>query len=291
MTLHRDRQLAPSESHAEETANASNLPDNDAPVASPSTESVAQPAVVPNAGTPSRTRSSTATSSAATHPSNFYTPLRSSMRQYSNTQQGGPTPSRRGSQSFSIVQSLLESHGSPNLHGLPLRPQILREGEHAHPHFTPQHAHTDGTDTPPRLDGSVSRRRVSTGTFSPYASLMSPTKEFEPNASLFLDWKGLYRDRLELERRWQDGRFVSRILKGHEDSVYCVALHGDLLISGSRDQTVKYVKAITPAKVEGTGLLIGNTLLITGSGRHPLEYSSALSKHTLLVYWLFSMSE
>lgn len=235
MTIHRDRTL-PQEAHPEEPAASTSTLD-EAPIAVPSTDSENLLAPGSRSGTPSRTRSSTATSSAATHPSNFYTPLRSSMRQYSN--QGGPTPSRRGSQSFSIVQSLLETHGSPNLHGLPLGPQILREGEHAHPHFTPQ-AHIDGTSTPPRPDSSMKRRRVSTGTFSPFASLMSPMKEFEPNASLFLDWKGLYRDRLELERRWQDGRFISRILKGHGDSVYCVALHGDMLISGSRDQTVKY---------------------------------------------------
>jgi hypothetical protein len=36
------------------------------------------------------------------------------------------------------------------------------------------------------------------------------------DAVLSLDWKGLYRDRLELERRWDDGKFAKRILKGHK---------------------------------------------------------------------------
>lgn len=242
MTLHRDRMLQ-QEASAEDEAPAPVQTEEAVPIAGPSTEverSLSRSAS--RAGTPSRTRSSTATSSAATHPSNFYRPLRSSMRQQSAP--GNPTPSRRGSQSFSIVQSLLETHGSPNLHGLPLGPQILREGDHAHshthPHFASEpFAHETSTTFPPRPDSALKHRRVSTGTFSPYQSLMSPMKEFEPNASLFLDWRGLYRDRLELERRWQDGRFTNRILKGHTDSVYCIALSGDMLISGSRDQTIK----------------------------------------------------
>lgn len=197
------------------------------------------------AGTPSRSRSNTATSSAATHPSNFYTPLRTSLRQQSAP--GGPTPSRRGSQSFSIVQSLLETHGSPNLHGIPLGPQIVRDSESVHPHFaSPASAALNGVTTPPpptrpesAMKGTARRRSTTSGTFSPYQSLMSPAKEFEQNASLFLDWKGLYRDRLELERRWQDGRFTNRVLKGHTDSVYCIALRDDMLISGARDRTIK----------------------------------------------------
>lgn len=33
---------------------------------------------------------------------------------------------------------------------------------------------------------------------------------------LHIDWQNLYRDRLELERRWAEGRFVARRFKGHE---------------------------------------------------------------------------
>lgn len=236
MAIHRDRTMPPEVSNREDTHAVVESSEN--ATAGPSNQMERRQSES-RAGTPSRTRSSTATSSATTHPSSFYTPLRTSLRQ--NSHQGGPTPSRRGSQSFSIVQSLLETHGSPNLHGIPLGPQILREaGDHTHPHFTPSQDRTHGLTTPPRPESAMKHRRVSTsGTFSPYASLTSPMKEFEPNASLFLDWKGLYRDRLELERRWHDGRFVNRVLKGHTDSVYCVALHENMLISGSRDQTVK----------------------------------------------------
>lgn len=240
LNLQTDRNNA--EAHMEEDTPSLAQPE-ETPAAGPSNErerSLSHP--ISRAGTPNRTRSSTATSTAATHPSNFYTPLRTSIRQQSGP--GGP-PSRRGSQSFSIVQSLLETHGSPNLHGIPLGPQILRENDHAHPHFALQNNSVNGTTTPPhppasqRPESSMKHRRKSTGTFSPYQSLMSPMKEFEPNASLFLDWRGLYRDRLELERRWQDARFTPTTLKGHKDSVYCLALKEDMLISGSRDRTIK----------------------------------------------------
>lgn len=50
----------------------------------------------------------------------------------------------------------------------------------------------------------------------------------------------LYQNHLKLDQRWLTGKVNSRFLQGHEDSVYCLAwISKDLLISGSRDKTLK----------------------------------------------------
>lgn len=208
------------------------------------------------APTPSRTRSSTATSTAATHPSNFYTPLRTSMRQNSINSGSAPPESRRASQSFSVVQSLLESHGSPNIHGIPLGHQVTREIA------ANDGRHSPSPMTPTRPSANVDRQRLlgSEGV-AMHEDVDAAVGLFEADRTLLLDWKGLYRDRYVLEQRWREGLFTTRIFKGHLDSVYCAALHDNLLISGSRDQTIKSVE-----KLYETSMLIDSYFKSIGSG-------------------------
>ena len=60
------------------------------------------------------------------------------------------------------------------------------------------------------------RQRSHSGKALSAFQVSSPIFEMKDDAVLSLDWKGLYRDRLELERRWDDGKFAKRILKGHK---------------------------------------------------------------------------
>ncbi|KAJ7291150.1 WD40 repeat-like protein [Mycena rebaudengoi] len=63
-------------------------------------------------------------------------------------------------------------------------------------------------------------------------------------APLMLDWRVLYRERLELDRRWE-GTTADKwepsvtSLSGHADSVYCLEFSGTHIITGSRDRTIK----------------------------------------------------
>ncbi|TPX37098.1 hypothetical protein SmJEL517_g00925 [Synchytrium microbalum] len=54
------------------------------------------------------------------------------------------------------------------------------------------------------------------------------------------DWRRLYRQRFHLHHNWVDGRYVTRTIQGHVDSVYCIQFDRDRLVSGSRDRTVKF---------------------------------------------------
>lgn len=54
-----------------------------------------------------------------------------------------------------------------------------------------------------------------------------------------LDWTALFKTRLELEKRWRKGQVTAKVLAGHSDSVYCVEFDEDVIITGSRDQSIK----------------------------------------------------
>ena len=56
-----------------------------------------------------------------------------------------------------------------------------------------------------------------------------------------LDWKRIFLTRQELDDNWKTGRnFVRKELKGHDDHVItCLQFHGDRIISGSDDSTLK----------------------------------------------------
>ena len=64
-------------------------------------------------------------------------------------------------------------------------------------------------------------------------------------APLMLDWRGLYKNRMELDRRWaQEEPTLSRI-SGHADSVYCLEFDSTKIITGSRDRTIKVWSILT----------------------------------------------
>ncbi len=55
-----------------------------------------------------------------------------------------------------------------------------------------------------------------------------------------LNWREVYKERVELERRWKTGIPGSTIkISAHDEAVYCVQMLHDRLVTGSRDKHVK----------------------------------------------------
>lgn len=52
-------------------------------------------------------------------------------------------------------------------------------------------------------------------------------------------WKKLFRTRQLLEKRWIHGHAKAKVLTGHQDSVYCVAIREPYIVTGSRDRSLK----------------------------------------------------
>ena len=60
-----------------------------------------------------------------------------------------------------------------------------------------------------------------------------------------LDWAYLYKQHYLLDRNWTKGKARTKLLRGHEDAVYSIQKRGDILISGSRDKTIKSVLLVS----------------------------------------------
>jgi F-box and WD-40 domain protein 1/11 len=52
-------------------------------------------------------------------------------------------------------------------------------------------------------------------------------------------WYYWFKQRYQLEKRWNVGRVASHYLVGHIDSVYCLRFDESKIITGSRDKTIK----------------------------------------------------
>ncbi|KAG0754240.1 hypothetical protein G6F57_005465 [Rhizopus arrhizus] len=53
------------------------------------------------------------------------------------------------------------------------------------------------------------------------------------------DWQDVYQQHHVLNTRWTQGKVSRQNLRGHLDSVYCLQFHQDILVTGSRDQSIK----------------------------------------------------
>ncbi|KAI8981465.1 WD40-repeat-containing domain protein [Pilobolus umbonatus] len=68
-----------------------------------------------------------------------------------------------------------------------------------------------------------------------YADFFIPTP-----ANTVACYYDLYRNHIELERRWRTGEVSTKYLTGHEDSVYCLVwVSPQCIVSGSRDKSIK----------------------------------------------------
>lgn len=94
------------------------------------------------------------------------------------------------------------------------------------------------------------------GTLASPRARISSSSTSPPRAPLSLDWEGLYKTRLELDRRWVSGEPKMTKIAGHEDrsvsppphfcpkltlhfSVYCLEFDSRKIVTGSRDKTIK----------------------------------------------------
>lgn len=68
-----------------------------------------------------------------------------------------------------------------------------------------------------------------------------------------LTWKYVYQTRAKLEERWRNGDVEPKALKGHTDSVYCVHFNDKIIVTGSRDQTIKIWNAKSGALIRTLG--------------------------------------
>lgn len=96
----------------------------------------------------------------------------------------------------------------------------------------------------------------------------SPKRQRVPSDSKPLTvrpWKDVYRDRFKVGTNWKYGRYTLKVLKGHENGVMCIQMHGKILASGSYDGTIKIWDL-------ETGLII-RTLVGHTSGIRCLQFS------------------
>ncbi|KAA1138867.1 hypothetical protein PGTUg99_025767 [Puccinia graminis f. sp. tritici] len=126
---------------------------------------------------------------------------------------------------------------STNWKGLAEDNLIWKQSYLTQPHWKINH--NNNTTTTPKT--THIQRRLSQLIGSPN-SLITPSASSSSKSipSLpELNWLKLFRDRSILDSRWSDGTQVSKKLKGHKDSVYCLQMHDQQIITGSRDRTIK----------------------------------------------------
>ena len=64
-------------------------------------------------------------------------------------------------------------------------------------------------------------------------------KSISANYAKSRDWKALWQTRSKINRRWELGRAGAIYLEGHNDSVYCVQFDREIIVTGSRDRTIR----------------------------------------------------
>lgn len=52
-------------------------------------------------------------------------------------------------------------------------------------------------------------------------------------------WKEVYKERLKVGLNWKHGRYKATVFQGHTDSVMCLQIYADFLISGSYDASIR----------------------------------------------------
>lgn len=86
------------------------------------------------------------------------------------------------------------------------------------------------------------------------------------SSDVLLDWLTIYKERTELERRWANGEPAHvTLMQIHEDAVYCCYMLGKKIITGSRDQSIKFWEHET------------------GSGKDPVMIHHIVKAHRLSV--------
>ncbi|KAI0909637.1 putative E3 ubiquitin ligase complex SCF subunit sconB [Ustulina deusta] len=61
----------------------------------------------------------------------------------------------------------------------------------------------------------------------------------ELNTAYTRPWKEVYKERLLVCLNWKHGRYKVTVLEGHTDSVMCLKIHNNYLVTGSYDATIR----------------------------------------------------
>ncbi|KAK2616514.1 hypothetical protein QQS21_000557 [Conoideocrella luteorostrata] len=81
--------------------------------------------------------------------------------------------------------------------------------------------------------------RETTATYATSQPVQPNTGMGIPKVLPAIDWKAVYRTKLELNKRWRDGKASPCYLSGHKDSIYCLQFDEFKIVSGSRDKTIR----------------------------------------------------
>ncbi|GAA94766.1 hypothetical protein E5Q_01420 [Mixia osmundae IAM 14324] len=104
-----------------------------------------------------------------------------------------------------------------------------------------------------------------------------------PASSTRLDWQKLFHDRYLLQKRWQSGDCTTQTLRGHADGIYTIQASDDLIVTGSRDQTIRVWDARTGATKR---ILKGHTASVLCLQYDNLELISGSSDGLIRVWSL-----
>ncbi|PVU92094.1 hypothetical protein BB561_004045 [Smittium simulii] len=88
-----------------------------------------------------------------------------------------------------------------------------------------------------------------------------------------VNWKMMYKNFYELDKRWENGPVKITTVVGHQDSVYCVQFDKKKIVTGSRDNTIKIwdirtlqcLKVLIGHTASVLCLKYDNEILVTGS--------------------------
>lgn len=92
---------------------------------------------------------------------------------------------------------------------------------------------------------SVNWQTVRGYLYDPAEQTSDDEQQQHPTPSKTMTWKRLYSVRFVLDKRWASGKVEAKALFGHMDSVYCAHYNDDIIVTGSRDNTVKVWNAET----------------------------------------------
>ncbi|GAO20161.1 uncharacterized protein UV8b_03406 [Ustilaginoidea virens] len=118
--------------------------------------------------------------------------------------------------------------------------------------------------------------RETTGTYATSTAVQPNTGMGLPNVLPSNDWKKVYKAKLELDRRWKEGKAHPIYLNGHLDSIYCLQFDEFKIVSGSRDKTIRIwdMHTLECRLVIGPPEVVNACSLLTDQDGNPTHYAS-----------------
>ncbi|KAG0369871.1 hypothetical protein BGZ54_008609 [Gamsiella multidivaricata] len=111
-------------------------------------------------------------------------------------------------------------------------------------------------------------------------SLVDQLQDLSLSTHSQLNWKQLCHDRKALESRWRSIPTKTKLI-GHEDSVYCIQFDSTKIVTGSRDQTIKFWDAHT---LQCTDTLHGHSQSVLCLQYNEHRMISGSSDNTIIIW-------